>query len=70
MVSPAELAFRAGQFVSIAVDGPDAPSPSRRSYSIASQSDAGSTLRFIIRVIPSGAASELLMSAPIGGTCA
>lgn len=68
MVSPAELSFRAGQFVSIAVDGPDAPSPSRRSYSIASQSDAGGTLRFIIRVIPSGAASELLMSTPIGGT--
>jgi NAD(P)H-flavin reductase len=67
MVSPPELSFRAGQFVSIAVDGPDAPSPSRRSYSIASQSDAGSTLRFIIRVIPSGAASELLMSTPIGG---
>ena len=67
MVSPPELSFRAGQFVSIAVDGPDAPSPSRRSYSIASQSDAGSTLRFIIRVIPSGAASELLMAAPIGG---
>jgi len=67
MVSPPELSFRAGQFVSIAVDGPDAPSPSRRSYSIASQSDAGGTLRFIIRVIPSGAASELLMSAPIGG---
>ena len=40
--------------------------PSRRSYSIASQSDAGGTLRFIIRVIPSGAASELLMSASIG----
>jgi CDP-4-dehydro-6-deoxyglucose reductase len=68
MVSPAELSFRAGQFVSIAVDGPDAPSPSRRSYSIASQSDAGGTLRFIIRVIPLGAASELLMSTPIGGT--
>ena len=67
MVSPAALSFRAGQFVSIAVDGPDAPAPSRRSYSIASQSDAGGTLRFIIRVIASGAASELLMSTPIGG---
>jgi len=66
MVTPAELSFRAGQFVSIPVEGADASSPSRRSYSIASQSDAGGTLRFIIRVIPSGAASELLMAAPIG----
>ena len=67
MISPAELAFKAGQFVSIAVEGHEPPGPSRRSYSIASQSDAGGTLRFIIRVIPSGAASELLMSASIGG---
>jgi CDP-4-dehydro-6-deoxyglucose reductase, E3 len=66
MISPAELVFKAGQFVSIAVEGHEPPSPSRRSYSIASQSNAGGTLRFIIRVIPSGAASELLMSAPIG----
>lgn len=66
MISPTELSFRAGQFVSIAVDGPDAPSAARRSYSIASQSDDTGSLRFIIRVIPLGAASELLMSAPIG----
>lgn len=66
MVTPAALSFRAGQFVSIPVEDADATSPSRRSYSIASQSDAGGTLRFIIRVIPSGAASELLMAAPIG----
>ena len=38
----------------------------RRSYSIASQSDAGEVLRFIIRVIPEGKASEFLMSLPIG----
>jgi len=68
MITPATLDFRAGQFVSIAVDGADAVSPGRRSYSIASQSDRGDRLRFIIRVIPSGAASELLMSLPIGAT--
>jgi CDP-4-dehydro-6-deoxyglucose reductase, E3 len=68
MIAPATLVFRAGQFVSIAVDtaGAEVVSPARRSYSIASQSDAGSHLRFIIRVIPLGAASELLMSLPIG----
>ncbi len=38
----------------------------RRSYSIASQSDAGEVLRFIIRVIPEGKASEFLMSLPLG----
>jgi CDP-4-dehydro-6-deoxyglucose reductase, E3 len=69
MREPARLAFAAGQFVSMAVD--DVPSPAaepvpRRSYSIASQSDAGDVLRFIVRVIPDGKASEYLMAIPIG----
>lgn len=70
MQSPAVLSFKAGQFVSIAVGpppGPDEPVP-RRSYSIASQSDAGHELRFIIRVIPEGTASGFLMSLPLGAT--
>jgi CDP-4-dehydro-6-deoxyglucose reductase len=66
MISPARLEFQAGQFVSIAVEGNEALSSARRSYSIASQTDAGDQLRFIIRVIPSGAASELLMFLPVG----
>jgi ferredoxin-NADP reductase len=67
MCAPPALVFQAGQFVSIAVaPAGDATTPARRSYSIASQSDAGDSLRFIIRVIPSGAASELLMSIPVG----
>lgn len=74
--SPDRLVFQAGQFVSIAVpdlhadpgDG-DTPPP-RRSYSIASHSDRGESLRFIIRVIPDGAASEYLMSVPPGTTVA
>ncbi len=68
MREPTWLDFRAGQFVSMAVDaishGAD-PVP-RRSYSIASQSDAGDVLRFIVRVIPDGKASEYLMSIPLG----
>jgi ferredoxin-NAD(P)+ reductase (naphthalene dioxygenase ferredoxin-specific) len=72
MESPARLSFRAGQFVSIAVDEPAGvgagPAPARRSYSIASPSDAGEQLRFIVRVMPSGAASEYLMSLPLGAT--
>jgi CDP-4-dehydro-6-deoxyglucose reductase len=75
MRSPERLVFRAGQFVSLAVpsaggaqeaskDGSGAIP--RRSYSIASQSDAGDVLRFIIRVIPEGKASDYLMSLPLG----
>ncbi|MBC8132874.1 MAG: hypothetical protein H7X95_07820 [Deltaproteobacteria bacterium] len=71
MRSPSRLEFRAGQFVSIAVEpdrtfaGTSAPI-ARRSYSIASPSDKGEMLRFIIRVIPDGAASDYLMSLPLG----
>lgn len=65
---PARLDFKAGQFVSISIgsDKADGEIHPRRSYSIASQSDAGELLRFIIRVIPEGKASEFLMSLPLG----
>ena len=71
MRTPDRLAFRAGQFVSISVGGEaGAAALPRRSYSIASQSDASHRLRFIIRVIPEGAASEYLMALPIGAVVA
>jgi ferredoxin-NADP reductase len=66
--STPRLEFKAGQFVSMSI-GAEAPGGDplpRRSYSIASQSDAGEVLRFIIRVIPEGKASEFLMSLPLG----
>jgi ferredoxin-NADP reductase len=68
MRDPPSLDFKAGQFVSMAVDpsSPGADPVPRRSYSIASQSDAGDVLRFIVRVIPDGKASEYLMSIPFG----
>jgi CDP-4-dehydro-6-deoxyglucose reductase, E3 len=71
MRSPERLLFRAGQFVSLALpaaasgDEPAVAIP-RRSYSIASQSSAGDVLRFIIRVIPEGKASDYLMGLPLG----
>ena len=73
MRSPERLVFRAGQFVSIGVpsSGPTAEvagTVPRRSYSIASQSSAGDVLRFIIRVIPEGKASDYLMEMPLGTT--
>jgi ferredoxin-NADP reductase len=66
--APGRLEFQAGQFVSLSVgaDSPSGDTIPRRSYSIASQSDAGELLRFIIRVIPEGKASEFLMSLPLG----
>jgi ferredoxin-NADP reductase len=74
MRNPAWLKFQAGQFVSIGVPPEQAaavaaatPGASvRRSYSIASPSAQGDQLRFIIRVIPEGAASEFLMLLPMG----
>jgi CDP-4-dehydro-6-deoxyglucose reductase, E3 len=67
MASPPRLDFRAGQFVSILVGKDPAGTTLKRSYSIASPSGAGEHLRFIIRVIPEGTASEFLMVLPIGG---
>jgi ferredoxin-NADP reductase len=71
MHQPPRLAFRAGQFVSIAVDE-SAPASGaalpRRSYSIASSADDGDRLRFIIRVMPEGAASTFLMGLPLGAS--
>ncbi len=71
MRAPDRLVFRAGQFVSLALPPPasgDEPAVAipRRSYSIASQSSAGDVLRFIIRVIPEGKASDYLMGLPLG----
>jgi CDP-4-dehydro-6-deoxyglucose reductase len=76
MRDPTHLAFRAGQFVSIAVDEQTAEAGAasgvlpRRSYSIASPPDQGGRLRFIIRVMPEGAASRYLVSLPLGATIA
>ena len=75
MRSPERLAFRGGQFVSVLVDPPTTPSADptapppklKRSYSIASPSASGDHLRFIIRVIPEGTASEFLLSLTVGG---
>lgn len=59
---PPRLEFKAGQFVSIAVTDASGAALPRRSYSIASQSDEPERLRFIIRVIAGGAASDHLMT--------
>jgi CDP-4-dehydro-6-deoxyglucose reductase, E3 len=70
MREPKRLEFRAGQFVSIAVGQEHERIASggalRRSYSIASRSSEGERLRFIIRAIPEGAATQFLLSLPVG----
>jgi ferredoxin-NADP reductase len=61
VLEPARVVFKAGQFVTLPV-GTDAQGQSlRRSYSIASRSDHGEELRFIIRAIPAGVATDLFL---------
>lgn len=66
MRDPPHLPFQAGQFVSVSVGSDRSGSPLRRSYSIASPSSAGDKLRFIIRAIPDGAATDFLLNLPVG----
>jgi ferredoxin-NADP reductase len=71
MRAPERLGFaRASSFARAAVGrhGRGSGAVPRRSYSIASQSDAGDALRFIIRVIPEGKASDYLMELPLGAS--
>jgi CDP-4-dehydro-6-deoxyglucose reductase len=77
MRSPPQLAFKAGQFVSLGANNPEqnaaagAAPPGqnvvpRGSYSIASQSDVGDSFRLITRVVPEGRSSAFLMTLPLG----
>ncbi|HVZ74417.1 MAG TPA: FAD-binding oxidoreductase [Polyangia bacterium] len=63
---PPRFAFKAGQFVSFAVVDATGAALPRRSYSIASQTTEDDRLRFIVRVIEGGAASDHLMGLEIG----
>jgi ferredoxin-NADP reductase len=66
VVKPERLAFQAGQFLTLTV-GTDANGQTlRRSYSIASMSHEGNVLRFLIRVIPGGVASDFFIHLPVG----
>jgi CDP-4-dehydro-6-deoxyglucose reductase len=65
VTEPPRLAFRAGQFVTLAVGRDASGQILRRSYSIASMSDRGENLRFLIRVIPGGVASDFFVDLPL-----
>lgn len=62
---PERLQFQAGQFVSIHISEPGATAL-KRSYSIASPRHAGDRIRFVIRTIPDGAATDFLLTLPVG----
>lgn len=66
MIDPPALAFRAGQFVTLAVGKDEAGRDVRRSYSIASRSDRGAALRFIIRIVPGGVGSDFFEGLEVG----
>jgi ferredoxin-NADP reductase len=66
MKQPPRLSFRAGQFVSLDVGRDPAGHGVRRSFSIASPAAHGDTLRFIVRIIPEGAASAYFTALSIG----
>lgn len=68
LVEPPALPFHAGQFVSLAVGKDQAGRVIRRSFSIASRSDQGQALRFIVKIVPGGPASEYFIHLPEGTT--
>lgn len=66
LVTPPKLEFQGGQFVTLSVGVDPEGRPLRRSYSIASQSDHGEHLRFLLRQISTGTASEYFARLPVG----
>jgi len=66
MVKPSRLEFQAGQFASLGVGRDADGAVVRRSYSIASPSRQGQSLRFIVRIVEGGTASAYLMGLPVG----
>jgi CDP-4-dehydro-6-deoxyglucose reductase len=66
LIEPAEMSFKAGQFVTLAVGTDPAGQSIRRSYSIASPSTERRSLRFLIRAIPGGVATEYFLRMPLG----
>jgi CDP-4-dehydro-6-deoxyglucose reductase len=66
LVEPAEIQFRPGQFMTLPVGKDASGHDHRRSYSIASLPDQLRSLRFIIRILTHGLASDFWKSLPVG----
>jgi CDP-4-dehydro-6-deoxyglucose reductase len=66
LIDPPALAFRAGQFVTLAVGKDAGGHDVRRSYSIASPSDRGQSLRFFIRFVTGGPGTDFFAALTVG----
>jgi CDP-4-dehydro-6-deoxyglucose reductase, E3 len=66
LVDPPSVPFRAGQFMTLPVGKDAGGRDLRRSYSIASRSDEAHALRFIIRILSQGVASDFWRELPLG----
>jgi ferredoxin-NADP reductase len=66
LVEPRRIAFQAGQFVTLSVGHDDAGRDVRRSYSIASPSDEGERLRFLVRLVEGGPATRYFAGLALG----
>jgi CDP-4-dehydro-6-deoxyglucose reductase, E3 len=66
LVDPGKIAFRGGQFVTLSVGHDPEGRPVRRSYSIASPSDDGDLLRFLIKLNTGGPAASFFDQLQVG----
>jgi ferredoxin-NADP reductase len=66
VIQPERVVFKAGQFVTLPVGTDPAGQQIRRSYSIASMSDHSEELRFLIRAIPGGVATDFFLRMLVG----
>lgn len=65
--APGRLDFQPGQFLTMILAGASAEAGGlKRSYSLASSSSPADVLRFIVRLVPDGAASQALLALPLG----
>src|SRR5579883_2255455 len=63
MLAPAELTFRAGQFISVLLD---AEGREKRAYSIASSPRHRRTFELLVKLVPGGAASAMFAGLVLG----
>jgi len=67
--APGRLEFQPGQFLTMILAGESAEGGVlKRSYSLASAGSPADVLRFIVRLVPDGAASRALLALPLGAT--
>lgn len=69
--APGRLAFEPGQFLTMFLPNEQSEGPTlKRSYSLASAGSPTDVLRFIVRLVPDGAASRAILALPLGATVA